>query len=89
MLKFIVLLLVAVVVSAKIKPVKHFRGRPFDGFVPKPPKKFAAQALASNGVTSGHFTQKLDHFDPSETRTWQQVFFIFFSRFNFHFCNNS
>lgn len=80
----IVTLLSLVIVNAKIKPpVKHFRGRPFDGFVPKPPKKFEAQSLASSGVSTAWFTQYLDHFDPSEIRTWQQVRHNFFKN-SFH-----
>lgn len=56
-----------------VKTQKLLFGRPIDGFVPKPPPEFAAKALASNGVTTGWFTQKLDHFDPSVTATWSQV----------------
>jgi len=76
LLKLSLLLAVTfVTVNSKLRPpIKHFRGRPFDGFVPKPPKKYSATAMAIQGISSSKFTQKLDHFNSSETRTWQQVY---------------
>lgn len=51
-----------------VKTERLIFGRPLNGFVPKPPPQPAA-----NGVTTGWFTQKLDHFDSSVATTWQQV----------------
>jgi pimeloyl-ACP methyl ester carboxylesterase len=79
LLKLLVLVTVAfVAVNSKLTiPRKLINGRPvLDGLVPKPPKEFAAHSLAAQAVSSAHFTQKLDHFNDSDTRTWSQLYQI-------------
>lgn len=54
-------------------PVTVF-GRPFGGFLDHPnAHKFASAAVVNDNVKSGTVTQPLDHFNPSDTRTWEQV----------------
>jgi pimeloyl-ACP methyl ester carboxylesterase len=72
---FLIAIAVVAINSELLLAKQFFRGRPFDGFVPKPPKRITEGPL-SDDVTTANFTQMLDHFDPSENRTWQQVYQI-------------
>jgi len=78
LLRLIVLAAVSFVAvhSLLTKPLKLKAGRPLGGLVPKPPKPVDPKLLASGAVSSAHFTQKLDHFNANDTRTWSQLYQI-------------
>lgn len=59
--------------SSLVQSIKFYNGRPDDGFVPRSTEEAKRKTLNSNSVKSFNFTQILDHFNPSDTRTWQQV----------------
>jgi pimeloyl-ACP methyl ester carboxylesterase len=47
-------------------------GRPIHGLVPPPTPKLGE--TVNKGAVQEWFTQKLDHFDPSNTKTWRQKY---------------
>lgn len=62
---------------------RMIQGRPKGGMVRGPIKKNVFNNYTSEDLW---FIQKLDHFTPSDTRTWKQVIFLFlFIFYQFYF----
>lgn len=54
-----------------------FRGRPRDGFLPKPSLELVRKADRDPGISAGYFTQRLDHFNfnSQAMKSWPQLYY--------------
>lgn len=53
-----------------------FRGRPRDGFLPKPSNELEEKAASDPGISTAYFPQRLDHFsfNTQAMTTWPQLY---------------
>lgn len=81
---FLIILIVPIVLASPIEEEDHIprfkNGRPKHGFLGSPHVKHSENFKSA---TPQWFTQKLNHFDDSDSRTWQQRYFVNASSFAF------